>query len=145
MRFKNLVACFLLSMAMDATCSNANTDYCFNLPGPWDGDAIVSYKVRASTLRCEYSSKVLISRPVSDPYHFTADITFKRVSGVCFPYEHLILPGECDGKTGAISIQSDDVSTSGITDGFTASLQGKVKILANLVTADVEKLELLKR
>lgn len=89
---------------------------------------------------------MLVSRPVTDPYHFTAEMTFQRVSGVCFLYQFLTLSGQCDGVSGVITMQADNANIAGMTDGFYASLQGQIKfpILRNWITANIEKLELVK-
>lgn len=147
MQFRNDVTCLILSAVMGSAYANPTMDFCSNLPGPWDGNAIVSYTIAANTLRCEYTVKALLSRPVLDPYHFTADISLKRASGVCFLNAHLIVPGICNGTTGEISIQTDDANLSGMTDGSTAKLHGQlnIRILGKVMTTDVEKLELQKR
>ena len=146
MKFRNVFGCLLLSTIIGSTLSHANSDLCFNLPGPWEGDATIHYTIR-NNHHCEYDGIVEITVPLSDRHHFTAKTTLRSQTRLCLPSVMLTFRGVCDGETGEVSIISNEANLHGSTNGSHLSLQGtmNINILNQIITMDVERFELNKR
>jgi hypothetical protein len=143
MRFKNLIACiFLMTIAMKLFAM----DYCFNIPGPWSGNAKLIYHMGPRMYRCEYLGKIFMSTPVDDRSHFDGDMNFKLVSGICSPRLKMQFAGICNGATGSFIIKTNDADVTGqlSEDGMSASIEGTLTIPILNVVATVEKLDLYK-
>lgn len=154
MQLKGFLISAIASLSIFSTVANANIlifspsfqggDICSEINGPWVGEGTVTARVLGVKVRCEYNGNALISASV-DPHSFSADIDLHLISGVCPSSESFIMPGTCDGSTGAINIQNDDANLTGTltNNGTEAHLTGTVKI-PGIGTATVEKLDLRK-